>query len=464
MAGATLVLPPEISRLVNDALGEDLETAGVLLVGEGTGPHGAVRLLARELHLVPEQSYEKRERDQLVITSEGYVPALARAQEIGATALWFHTHPGAHASPQPSARDRRVDEQITDLFRLRSASERYGAVIFAREPAGGLAFSGHFGTASETMPIARLWEVGRRLRLSHATDQLTATQPIDEMFDRNVRALGGAVQQVLASLSIAVVGCGGTGSAVAEQLVRLGVRSLTLIDPDHLSESNLTRVYGSTPQHVGQNKAAVLGEHLTRIAPEAKIRTIVGTINGEPVARELIENDVVFGCTDDNAGRLVLSRYASYFLTPVIDCGVLLSSDEHDLLTGIDGRVTILTPGDACLVCRDRIDLARAQAEVLPVDERARLQREGYAAALPGVEPAVVSFTTAIAAVATSELLERLLGYGPEPAPSEILARFHEREISSNSATPRKGHYCDPQAGKLGRGETEPFLEQTWAS
>jgi hypothetical protein len=171
----------------------------------------------------------------------------------------------------------------------------------------------------------------------------------------------------------------------------------------------------------------------------------------------------VFGCTDDNAGRLVLSRFASYFLTPVIDCGVLLSSDEHDRLTGIDGRVTILTPGDACLVCRDRIDLARAQAEALPAGERLRLQREGYAAALPGVEPAVVSFTTAIAAAATGELLERLLGYGPEPAPSEVLARFHERELSSNVAAPRKGHYCDPQAGKLGRGETEPFLEQTWA-
>jgi hypothetical protein len=271
------------------------------------------------------------------------------------------------------------------------------------------------------------------------------------------------VQQVLASLSIAVVGCGGTGSAVAEQLVRLGVRSLTLIDPDHLSESNLTRVYGSTPEHVGQDKADVLAEHLTRIAPEARIRAIIGTINSERAARELIENDVVFGCTDDNAGRLVLSRFASYFLTPVIDCGVLLSSDGHDRLIGIDGRVTILTPGDACLVCRDRIDLARAQAEALPAGERVRLQREGYAAALPGVEPAVVSFTTAIAAAATGELLERLLGYGPEPAPSEVLARFHEREMSSNIAAPREGHYCDPQAGKLGRGETEPFLEQTWA-
>ena len=171
----------------------------------------------------------------------------------------------------------------------------------------------------------------------------------------------------------------------------------------------------------------------------------------------------MFGCTDDNAGRLVLSRFASYFLTPVIDCGVLLSSDGHDRLIGIDGRVTILTPGDACLVCRDRIDLARAQAEALPAGERVRLQREGYAAALPGVEPAVVSFTTAIAAAATGELLERLLGYGSEPAPSEVLARFHEREMSSNIAAPREGHYCDPQAGKLGRGESEPFLEQTWA-
>ena len=156
----------------------------------------------------------------------------------------------------------------------------------------------------------------------------------------------------------------------------------------------------------------------------------------------------------------MLSRFAAYFLAPVIDCGVLLTSDASDRLSGIDGRVTVLTPGSACLVCRNRIDLRRAQAEALTPAERRRLQDEGYAAALPGVEPAVVTFTTAIAAIATGELLERLVGYGPEPVPGEVLVRFHEREISTNVAAPRHGHYCDLSGGKLGFGDGEPFLEK----
>ena len=41
---------------------------------------------------------------------------------------------------------------------------------------------------------------------------------------------------------------GGTGSAVIEQLVRLGVRRLHLFDPDILTASNLTRVYGSSTE------------------------------------------------------------------------------------------------------------------------------------------------------------------------------------------------------------------------
>lgn len=63
---------------------------------------------------------------------------------------------------------------------------------------------------------------------------------------------------------MAVIGCGGTGSSVAEQLVRLGVRYLTMIDPDHVSQSNLTRVYGSTASDVGRPKCQVLAGHLVQ--------------------------------------------------------------------------------------------------------------------------------------------------------------------------------------------------------
>src|SRR5262249_55510661 len=113
---------------------------------------------------------------------------------------------------------------------------------------------------------------------------------------------------------------------------------------------------------------------------------------------------------------------------------------------------------------RGRIDVARAAAELLTPEERVRREDEGYAPALGRTEPAVVTFTTMVGATAVSELLERLIGYGPDPRPSEVLLRYHDREISTNVVSPRDGHYCDSSSGKLGIGITTPFLEQTWAT
>ena len=237
---------------------------------------------------------------------------------------------------------------------------------------------------------------------------------------------------------------------------------MTLIEPDVVSETNLTRLYGSGVSDIGQPKVDVVADHLRRIAPDLRCEPIRAMLTVESAARKLLPCDVIFGCTDDNAGRLVLSRIATYFLTPVIDCGVLLSSNGSGDLTGIDGRITILTPGQACLVCRGRIDLARASTELLTPEERRQREDEGYAPALGRVEPAVITFTTAVAAAAVNELLERFIGYGADPRPSEILLRFHDREISGNVALPRERHYCHPAAGKLGLGLTQPFLEQAW--
>jgi hypothetical protein len=171
----------------------------------------------------------------------------------------------------------------------------------------------------------------------------------------------------------------------------------------------------------------------------------------------------VFGCTDDNAGRVVLSRLSTYYLIPVIDCGVLVSSHQGTL-SGIDGRVTVLSPGYGCLVCRGRIDLRRAAAEQMSAEQRQRLAAEGYAPELEGIEPAVVAYTTLVAALAVNEMVERLVGYGIQPAPGELLARVHDREISTNTRQPNPGHYCADGAPQRGAGDCEPLLELTWSS
>jgi len=456
----TLVVPEHISGPLQSAALNPLETAGVLLVSVVEAADGSLKLLAREIHWVEDSAYRRREYNSLSIASHGYVHALGRAEQIGATAIWFHTHPGVDSWPVASEHDEVVDREISDLFRMRANSPYYGALIMSPS-SQGYTFTGHLETADKrVIKIDRFLIPGDRLRLTRSFDD--GPDGLSPAFDRNIRAFGAAVQQTLGDLRIAVVGCGGTGSAVAEQLVRLGVRQMMLIDPDELSESNVTRVYGSTPDDIGKAKVQVLGDHLSRIAPEGHFEGIRGMITMEPVARRLAEQDVVFGCTDDNAGRLVLSRIATYLLIPVFDCGVLLTSGDGGQLEGIHGRVTVLVPGQACLVCRDRIDLSRASAELLTPEERNRRVDEGYAPALGRTEPAVVTFTTAIAAAAVGELLERLIGYGPDPRPNEVLLRYHDREMSTNIAHPRERHYCNPLSGKVGIGVTEPFLDQTW--
>jgi molybdopterin/thiamine biosynthesis adenylyltransferase len=456
----TLVIPEGLADRIQELAGSYVETGGVLLARPVEALNGDLRLLARELLEVPDDAYERRESQQLVIRSDGYVAALGRAEVTGCLPLWFHTHPGAEGTPEQSRHDRRVDEQLSDLFRLRADSKYYGAVVASYNRADGLTFTGHLDDGAAITPIDRLFTVGPRLALTQNFESDGAAVPA--LFDRNIRAFGGDVQRVLGDLRIAVVGCGGTGSAVAEQLVRLGVRRLVLIDPDELSVSNLTRVYGSYTTDVGARKVDVLAEHLTLIAADVQIERLASKITVLPTARSLIQADVIFGCTDDNAGRLVLSRYATFMLTPVIDCGVLLSSDSNHRLDGIHGRVTVLHPGAACLTCRNRVDLALASSEMLTPEERVRRVDEGYAPALAGIEPAVVTFTSMVGAMAVSELLERLTHYGDTPVPSEILLRLHDREISTNIQPPKARHYCDPASGKLGLGDVQPFLEQAW--
>ena len=456
----TLVMPGSLVTELEVHAGLREESGAVLLVRRHATENGDTRLLGRSLHWVPERAYLHRSAREMRIRSDGYAPALALAEETRSIPMWLHTHPTG--SPLPSRKDARVEADLADVFRLRSGSAYFGTVIVSPTHEG-LALTGTLQeVGSARTPIDRFWFVGDRWRLYDAFDAPRRHFEHD-VFDRSVRAFGEAVQRTIGELDIAVVGVGGTGSAVAEQLVRLGARKLMLVDADVLSASNVTRVYGSTCSKVGERKTDVLAGHLRAIAPDLRCRLTYGLCSSASVARSLAGADLVFGCTDDNAGRLVLSRLSSYYLVPVIDIGVLLSSDAADTLTGIDGRVTVLSPGTACLLCRGRVDLARAAAEMKTPEERTKLADEGYAPALAEVEPAVVTFTTMAASFAVSELLERLIGYGDSPRPSEVLLRIHDRAVSTNEAQPRPGHFCDPAAGKLGWGDTEPFLEQLWA-
>jgi molybdopterin/thiamine biosynthesis adenylyltransferase len=280
------------------------------------------------------------------------------------------------------------------------------------------------------------------------------------MFDRQIRAFGPEGQGLLRHLRVGVVGAGGTGSAVAEQLIRLGVGTIVVIDDDTINDdgSNVTRVWGSTLDDAGVRKVAIVERSAARIGLGSEVIAVNGSINDEETARLLRGCDVVFGCTDDNRGRVTLSRLAYWYLIPVFDMGVQLDS-AAGTLRSIDGRITVVGPGAPCLLCRGRIDDDRLAAELLGPAERAARAAEGYAIGLDDPNPAVIAYTTAVAAFAVAELLSRLF-VDVEPEPTEHLVAFHFRRIGSNRGR-RQDHWCTDPAN-LGAGDTVPFLGVTW--
>ena len=73
---------------------------------------------------------------------------------------------------------------------------------------------------------------------------------------------------------VAVVGLGGVGSWVAEALARSGVGQLTLIDLDHVSESNINRQIQALDTTVGMAKVQAMRERIELIHPQCAVHAV----------------------------------------------------------------------------------------------------------------------------------------------------------------------------------------------
>jgi molybdopterin/thiamine biosynthesis adenylyltransferase/proteasome lid subunit RPN8/RPN11 len=456
VSDATLVLTEETWATLTDALNSPQETAAIVIAGKSDS-EDELALLARDVQWVPRNAYLTRQGDRLEILSSGYIPAVKAAAEQGAVAVFFHTHP--RGDPRASRFDLDVDVELNRLFTRRTRQPWYASLILGGSTDDPRVSGLLYANDDHPISLRRVRIVGRRLRIMYLEGADSANLP-ESAFDRQVRAFGKDGQLLLNRLRVGVVGAGGTGSAVCEQLIRIGVKRITVVDDDFVSESNLTRIYGAGRADIGKPKVQVVWDNAERIGLGTTVNAVVGRVTSEAVAKALRGCDVIFGCTDDNAGRAVLSRFAYWYLVPVIDMGFMISSKAASI-TGLYGRVTTLMPGTPCLFCRRRLNLEALRSEVLPEEERAALAREGYVAGLGEPDPSVITFTTMTAAFALNELLDRLIGYGPDHAPSEIMLRVHDRMLSSRSGSGEPEHYCSDR-NTWGRGDMQPFLGQLW--
>ena len=315
------------------------------------------------------------------------------------------------------------------------------------------------------VPLRMIRVIGRDFRF-HYPERGRGVSPA--AFHRQALAFGQALNQDLGNLRIAVVGCGGTGSAVAMLLARLGVGQLVLIDNDIVDKTNLNRLHGARQADADAMlpKVVAVARSITELGLGVRVVPIEAWV-GDPGCRDALRScDLIFGCTDDNEGRLFLSRFAYFYLTPLIDVGLAIdvSNDEPPEVKCLDGRVTVVVPSQPCLSCRGVIDAEAARDESLRrtnPNEYTRRKAEAYVAGEGDPRPAVVTFTTEVATMGVNEMLHRMQGFrGPDGAVNQRVRKFHLSQDFKPGSHPVPGcRMCDDNA-IWGRGDIEPFLDR----
>ena len=121
--------------------------------------------------------------------------------------------------------------------------------------------------------------------------------------------VGEDVLARLGEVRVLLFGAGGVGSWCAEGLVRSGVRHLTLVDADVISESNVGRQLMATPRTVGQVKVEALRDRLLEVAPDAEITVLQKIFSAETADEFAMEGyDYILDAIDSlkDKGELIL--------------------------------------------------------------------------------------------------------------------------------------------------------------
>lgn len=396
---------------------EPHESGAFFLLRQGQAAAGR-RLLAVDPMTPVEDAWEAQSEGQLRPSGRWISAAISRAIAERAGLLFVHSHPDASYPLGFSAIDRSSILSLAKTIGPILEGPFAAAVV---HPHGWAAVVVDDG---ELVAIPRIVSVGRTLRMLSPIQapHRRRTTDLPSLDDRQRDALG-AVHDTLQQLQIAVVGVGGLGSPIAEQLVRMGAGSVTIVDHDVLdTPSNVRRVVGSTPSDllaaVSPPKVDIVGRHLDQIGLGVPVRRIAGDVRREEDFRGLLDADVVICATDNHGSRAVLNDLASAYLLPVIDVGVQAGARKNAGLAALVAEVSVLTPVTPCLWCRGRISAEVIRAENLPEDQRRRLAHEGYLVGGVGAPaPSVMALTCMGAGLATCALLALLSDEG-EVCPS----------------------------------------------
>ncbi len=158
-------------------------------------------------------------------------------------------------------------------------------------------------------------------------------------YQRNRQMISCSQQLQLFDSCAAVIGCGGLGGYVLEELARLGVGRIVAIDPDVFEEHNLNRQLLSVVENLGKAKVEAAAGRISEVNPAIELVPVRAAFGRENGAELLSGVDVVIDAVDNIPARLELAEV----------CGTLGLPLVHGAIAGWYGHVATVYPGDDTL-------------------------------------------------------------------------------------------------------------------
>ena len=432
--------------------GDGLEAVAVALCGRRRSRERHC-LTVRSVVPIPYDECKVRTPDRVTWSTQRLVPLLEEASRRDLAVLKIHSHPGGY--PQFSSVDDESDADLfNSVFGWTDSSYPHASAVMLPD---GRMFGRAILPDGAFQPLHSILVPGSDLNFwcSESGGSLPAFS------QRHAQVFGAGTTRRLREMSVAVIGCSGTGSPVIEQLARLGVGRLVIVDPDHIEEKNLNRILNASREdaYLKRPKVEVMARAIAATGFATELDIVPEDLATPGAIKAVAECDAVFGCMDGVEGRHLLNRLAAYYVLPYFDVGVKLVADGRGGVDEACGAVHYLRPDGSTLLDRKVYTMDQIRAAGLRRTDPAAYREQLMAGYIHGVaedRPAVISINMQMASIAVNEFLARLHPYRYDDNADSAVVRasfiqgteYREPEgVSSGMFFPH-----------IGKGDVRPLL------
>lgn len=392
-------------KLKRHLITDDQKESAAILLCSNTNQE-QVKLLVQEIILIPHSECD-RQGGKLVWPGSYLETAIDKAELKGLSIVLIHSHPGGYWGFS-SIDDESDKVTMSSIAMALPEVPLHGSAIMV--PSGAVKVRLYTqGDAPQDVELVAIY--GDDIQFYWSQDKYPSQRPT---------AFTSTMTQELKRLSVAVVGVSGTGSIVAEQLARMGIGHITVIDFDRVEFKNLNRILNSTvgDAEAGKLKVELFKEVVKTFSPSTKVTCVPYSIRSKRAIEEASKSDILFCCVDSQIGRNICDLMSSAFLMPLFDVGVVIpirkQSDGRDAILDVNMRIDYVQPRGSSLFDRGVYTSAGIAAEDLASSDFEQYEKrikEGYMPGSMEEAPAVISANMKAAATCVQEFLCRAYPY-----------------------------------------------------